>query len=442
MLTDIGLILVMFFAALAWGSNEPWAIALISLLSIGLAYARLLMDAWTGQTRIGRLRFFAPFFLLILYVCLQWLVSFAGLDSGTGSLPHTIDGYSTVLYLLLLSACVSLAFLAATGLRSRAQIKLLICCILVLGVFEALYGLVQYLGDYAFVWNHPVAEGVAHGTFINRNHYALFLNLSVCCGVGYLYYRSMHLLHGQNLTFRRVVSAEGSAKLAWIMLWLALMGLALVFSLSRMGIFALFGCLCAMIIAGKLSEETQRAKTLGVALICIILGLAAFTGLDAVLARYETIAQAGYLEKDRIPIWQDAWKMAQGRLIFGEGLGTFQWLFPAFERMEPDIPAKYAHNDYLQALTEIGIVGLALVAWALAVCWRAAARNLRKSKDPLARGIGIASLGALTAIMLQEITDFSLYIPGVAVLAAILTGLNFRAAMSGEKGNSVDKQQH
>jgi O-antigen ligase len=194
-----------------------------------------------------------------------------------------------------------------------------------------------------------------------------------------------------------------------------------------MGILALLGCICAMIVSGKLSEETKRAKILGIALLCIILGLAAFTGLDAVLARYESLTQAGYLEKDRLPIWQDAWKMVQGRLIFGEGLGTFQWLFPAYERVEPDIPAKYAHNDYLQALTEIGVVGLILILWILIVCWRAAIRNFSKSKDPLVRGIGLASIGALTAILLQEVTDFSLYIPGVAVLAAILTGLNFRA---------------
>jgi len=198
-----------------------------------------------------------------------------------------------------------------------------------------------------------------------------------------------------------------------------------------------------MIVSGKFSEETKRTKILGAALICIILGMAAYAGLDAVLVRYENITQAVNLEKDRIPIWRDAWKMVPGRLIFGDGLGTFQWLFPAYERIEPDTPAKYAHNDYLQALIEIGIAGLILAIWAFAAAWRAAVRNVKRSKDPLARGIGLASLGALTAIGLQEITDFSLYIPGVAVLTAILLGLNFRAEMLGIAGeeNSGDRQQ-
>jgi O-antigen ligase len=438
MLTDIGLILVMFFAALAWGANESWAIGLISLAAIGLLLIRLLADTWKGKVQLGALQAFAPFFLLVLYVGLQRIFG-----NRAGSLPHTIYGNSTVLYLLQLSACVSLMLLAATGLRTRSRAKVLIGCILALGVFEAVYGLVQYLGGYNFVWNYPVPGGVAQGTFINRNHYALLLNLSLCIGIGFLYYRSLRILRGQNLTLRRIISAPGSAKLAWIMLWLALMGLALIFSMSRMGILALIGCICVMIISGKLSLETRRTRILGAALLCIILGMAAFAGLDAVLVRYESLTQTANLEKDRIPIWRDAWKMVPGRLIFGDGLGTFQWLFPAYERMEPDTPAKYAHNDYLQGLIELGIVGLLLVFWAFAVAWRSAVRNVRKAKDPLVRGIGLASLGALTAIALQEITDFSLYIPGVAVLTAILLGLNFRAERLGIAGeeNSGDRQQ-
>jgi hypothetical protein len=41
---------------------------------------------------------------------------------------------------------------------------------------------------------------------------------------------------------------------------------------------------------------------------------------------------------------------------------------------------------------------------------------------------GLATIGALTAMVLQEATDFGLYIPGVAVLAAVLAGLNPRAS--------------
>jgi len=123
--------------------------------------------------------------------------------------------------------------------------------------------------------------------------------------------------------------------------------------------------------------------------------------------------------------------MLQGHSLFGQGLGTFQWTFPAYEQLDPDIPAKYAHNDYLQALAEVGWAGIILLAWAFIAFWRVAAQNLRRSADPLARGVGVATMGILVASALQEITDFSLYIPGVAVLFFVLLGLNLRAGTIG-----------
>jgi O-antigen ligase len=120
--------------------------------------------------------------------------------------------------------------------------------------------------------------------------------------------------------------------------------------------------------------------------------------------------------------------MIQKQPLLGQGLGTFQWTFPAYESVQADIPAKYAHSDYVQALAEVGIVGLLLLLWAFGAAWRTAIRNLFHADDPLVRGIGLGTIGALTAIALQEITDFGLYMPGVAVLAAVIVGLNLRAS--------------
>jgi O-antigen ligase len=213
------------------------------------------------------------------------------------------------------------------------------------------------------------------------------------------------------------------------LLWLVLIGLALVFSMSRMGILALLGCIGTMAVAGKLSKTGRGSSILGMLLLFAIISLSVYTGVDTVLARYEKLTEAGSFEKDRIPIWRDAWKMVQGHLVFGQGLGTFQWTFPAYETWDPDIPAKWAHNDYLQALAEVGIVGLILLAWAFVACWRTAIRNIFLSGNPLVRGIGLATLGALVATALQEASDYSLCTPGVAVLLAALLGLNFRASV-------------
>ena len=253
------------------------------------------------------------------------------------------------------------------------------------------------------------------------------MNLCICSGLGYLYYRSVRLVRGQELSLRRLLGAPGVGKLAWIILWLAVMGLALVFSMSRMGIVAMLFAIGAMMVAAKAVQPGKRTAIIGMVLIFAIFGLAVYTGIDAVLARYENIMKERESDKDRVAYWRDAWKMIKRHPVLGQGLGTFQWTYPAYESVEADRPATYAHSDYVQALAEVGIVGLALLLWAFGAVWRVAVRNLRDAEDPLVRGIGVGTLGALTAIALQETTDFALYIPAVAMTAALVVGLNLRA---------------
>ena len=433
MIIDLGVIGILFFAAFAWGANEPWAMAVIALASLLLLVSHTLWDTWHKDLKLYRSAFYVPLLLFLACAAVQFLQVRSTVELGNSWLPHTVERHSTLLYGLLAASYVAIVFLVHQGFRSRARIKLLVLSILALGVFESLYGLVQYLGDYNYIWDFDRARvgftGVASGTLINRNHYALLLNLTICAGVGYLYYRSIQLLGGRNLTLRHVLGSPHSAQLAWLVLWLALMGLALVFSMSRMGIVAMMACVATMIVAAKVSRTGKRTTVLGFSLLFVIIGLALYTGIDAVLARYESLTIQGYLDKDRLPIWRDAWKMIEGAPLFGRGLGTFRWTFPTFETFEPDIPARYAHNDYLQALAEVGVVGVALLLWAFVHCWRAAARNLSQPRDPLVVGIGLGTLGALTACALQEAMDFSLYIPGVATLFAALIGLNLRASI-------------
>ena len=427
MIFDGAVIGILFFAAFAWGSNEPWAMAFIALAAITVLAVRIVWDCWHGAVRLVSARIFVPPLLFLALVGWQRLRPASALRADVRP-PFTLEPYSTGLYALLAIAYVSLALLVANGFRSRENVRRLVFSLLALGIFEALYGLFQYLGNYNYVWDFPVSGTIARGTLIDRNHYALLLNIAICTGVGYLYYRSVRLLKGQSLSMRAIVGAPGSAQLVWLLLWLAIMGLAVVFSMSRMGIAALLGCLGLMVMFGKAAERGKRVSMILLTLFFLILGLAIYTGVDAVLARYEAMTQPGYFEKDRIPLWERTWEMVHGHTIFGLGLGTFQWAFPAFEDNEPDTPARYAHNDYLQALAEVGWVGLLLVAIAFVAAWRSALLNLMRSSDPLVRGIGLATIGTLSAVTLQEITDFCLYIPGVAVPVAVALGLNFRAS--------------
>ena len=83
----------------------------------------------------------------------------------------------------------------------------------------------------------------------------------------------------------------------------------------------------------------------------------------------------------------------------------------------------YAHNDYLQLLAELGVVGFALLA-ALAIA--IVINTLRVAMDRQRgdhRYIALACLGSFGAIALHSVTDFNLYIQANAMELAWVGGL-------------------
>lgn len=428
MIIDIGIIGICCFAVLAFGSNESWAMGIIIAATGILLAMRLIYNAWGGKLRLYAGWIYLPLILFLGLSGAQAWFWMRQMNATSLWSIHSVDRYSTILYLLLAASYIAIVFMVQNSFLSRGQIKLLLISVLILGTFESLYGLVQYLGDYDFIWNFEkiAHRGLATGTLMNRNHYALLMNLTICTGVGFLFYRSKRVLMMPKLSLRNAIGNPASAKLLWIILMVTLMGVALVFSMSRMGIAAMLCSVGIMIAVTSAAESGRRWVVIGILLLATILGLAVYTGIDPVLARYESVGMERRSEQDRVALWRDAWPMIKKNPIFGQGLGSFQWTYPSYERVEPDIPAKYAHSDYVQAVAEVGVVGLLLLLWAAGSLWKTALKNLR-SEDPLVSGIGLATIGALTAIFLQEITDYGLYIPGVAVMAAVIAGLNLRA---------------
>src|SRR5258708_37544066 len=102
-------------------------------------------------------------------------------------------------------------FLALALRRNRGAKKRLVFALVSLGVFEALYGLIQYLTGwqqiFAYVKKYYLEE--ATGTYINRNHFAGFLEMTLPFAM-VLALRWTHLLSrntsGGAGTFRKIVS--------------------------------------------------------------------------------------------------------------------------------------------------------------------------------------------------------------------------------------------
>lgn len=99
----------------------------------------------------------------------------------------------------------------------------------------------------------------------------------------------------------------------------------------------------------------------------------------------------------------------------GPGAAALTWQDPTGQRFQ----AKYAHNDYLQVATELGVLGalaLAVAMWSTAVvAWRSDPRRIAPATADVAP--------ALLCLALHVGQDFILHFPAIVGVAALWIGV-------------------
>ena len=82
----------------------------------------------------------------------------------------------------------------------------------------------------------------------------------------------------------------------------------------------------------------------------------------------------------------------------------------------------YAHNDYLQYLGELGIVGFVIAAGLFGTLL---VRVIKASGTrSQARWVGVGCAGALSAMLAHSAFDFNLYVPANAIVFAWIAGIS------------------
>jgi O-antigen ligase len=174
--------------------------------------------------------------------------------------------------------------------------------------------------------------------------------------------------------------------------------LALIIVVSMFPIFALRGSLARR----------------GVILVGTWLGLAAIAAAVSMAApgARERIAllidQQG--ELSRPIMWRAAWRIFSGHPLWGSGSGSYGVLFDRYRPEAFQLEARWAHNDYLNTLSDYGLVGFLFMFGAWAVIAVACLRSSRQSSggwlDTRTAKIGL-SMGVV-AFAGQLLVDFSL----------------------------------
>ena len=433
-----------FCVLIAWlplplGSNRPWAWSIMEI------WVYLLTAAWcwlyfcnkvniSDSLRSGRF-IILTFVLWLVFIALQLTplstqiihaLSPLALEhwSSIGEPVMSIDLKITRVSWLLSLSYVLIFFLTLVLITNRKRLKTMAYTLVFSGLFQAMYGAVVALST---------PGSVATGTFVNRNHLAGYLEMTIAIGIGLLIALlgsdTGATLKKKTLNILRLLlSAKARLRVSLI-----IMVIALVLTHSRMGNTAFFA---SLLITGAIGLVFSKYATRSVVILLVslviidILIVGQWFGLEKVKQRLEQTSAATEI-RDEVDIY--ALRQWQDYRLTGSGLGSFYVVFPQYR--EADIPVYHlqTHNDYLQFATETGVIGLILLGLITISSLFAALLAQYRRRDPLMRGMSFASIMGITAILIHSSVDFNLQIPANAATFVILLALGWISLSLGRR---------
>lgn len=316
---------------------------------------------------------------------------------------------------------------------SRRNLRVTLWVILGVATLESLYGLIQALvPSMGVLWVDYITSylGDARGTFINRNHFAGFMEMVWPLALGYTLalgdWQRKGNPYGNNWKkkLKTMLSSDRLDHQLLFSLGIAIMLLALVFSRSRAGTVGAFVGFLTFVV---LSRSGNRRLPFGFWLMFgAIIGLVVIYGLKIgfapIIERFLRIGEGD----SRLDFWQDSLTIIKDHPL-GIGLGNFKRVFPVYNgSVVSDLTITHTHNDYLQLLVEAGWPGfLALVSGFFIFLGKSffKVKCLSPHDDPLAFFIGIGALSGLVSMVFHSFFDFNLQMPANCIYFITLIAL-------------------
>jgi O-antigen ligase len=411
-------------SALAFGTVHYWAQAIFFLGAVAIL-TLWVVDSWIlGSFRISRNILQLPLlaFLLLGFVQLLPLRS-AG---NTGAFPISLtrslslDPNATRLVLIELTALLIYFVATLIFLDTPKRLHLLVRTITIFGFFLAIFGLTQsIISPTKVYWFRELGQSTAFGPFINRHHFAGYMELTLALPLG--------------LLFSGAIEKEKR----FIYLFVAgLMGVALIMTNSRGGLISLVAEI--LFLAATMgfrsrhkkheSKKAPRIKSaavkagLALALVLALLGSVVLLGGEEALSRFVGSVNTDDPTTGRAHFWSVTVDIIKNHPLIGTGLGAFGVVYTGYDSRNGLYRLEQAHNDYLQILSDAGILGAALGLFFVISLFRVGF-NRRESRDDFRRGIATGALAGCFGVLVHSFFDFTLHTPSNALLFLVLAAL-------------------
>ena len=380
----LGICALISFAVAAHGGVEDWAHA---VLETGVA---LLFLIWAFRFYFNEKEqpvvspLLPPLALFLLVVLGQWFFH------STASL------YNTRIELLLLLASMMFLFLCVQVFSTLEDWRGFVWFGMGLGFVVSVFAVLQHLtSNGKLYWFRELRYGgMPFGPFVNRNHFAGFAELVFPLALVPL-----------------VLGRVRRERVAVVALFAVMPVVALFLSASRGGIVSF--CVQLALLAYLLLRRRGLGKHLlsvGAVLLAALL-MITWLGVGQILERFSSFQSLEVTEGKRASMRRGSWHMFLDHPLAGTGLGTFQIVYPRYETLYDGKVVNHAHNDYLEALAETGVLGGLCCAWFLVALFLKSLSRFRENDFSFVGTLQLSGVVACAGFLVHALVDFNFHIP-------------------------------
>lgn len=389
-------ILHLVFISWTMGGRDAWA-QVVSLCAGALAlFVAMLPRRYTGELAPGgeftllafpRLLHFPVFWLGLVFFAFvacqalnaEWFRATAGLYWWLAAKPHIewlpsgVEAPFARMNAWRMMCFWGGAWLLAcalwAGLTRRSAVHTLLVALVINGSLLALLGILQKVTNAPGpLWFVKGAPTYFIATFFYKNHAGAYFNLIVVVAFALMLWHYVRAL-------RRLDRSSPAPVFAFSVILLSSM-VFLTNSRASMLLLAAYAMICLFVFFHWRSQSRDNASNpmvtgvLVVGSIALIVGATWFLNLDKSIDQIRRLADVdrqGSIES-RIAARQATMDLYRMDPVTGWGAGSFRHAFPLAQQNYPDITKAgqlrlfwdHAHNDYVQALAELGWLGFSL----------------------------------------------------------------------------------
>jgi O-antigen ligase/tetratricopeptide (TPR) repeat protein len=437
---------VLIFAPLAFGTVEPWSLAVMEIISMAALWAYLLSaakkDGWSLYEAPG----ITPLLCLVCYILAQIipmpaefirLISpstyavYAGSAGVTGQLtwiPISVHPKATLSEFMRIASYAAFYILTVQLLAKGKYLKRTVGVIVFFGAALAIYAMFQaFMPNGKIYWFREVVTGSIFGPFANKNHYAGLMAMMTPVALG-LFIALKPVVVYESLR-DRIVEMLGHKQLnnhILVGMAAALMAVSLFLTLSRGGIISLCAAIAFFYLLVLLRKGGKKLSVPALLISIIAVLIVGWFGWTPIFSRFHQLTtldltNAGSL--DRTELWGNGIAIIKDFPVTGSGFGSFSSVYPQYATKWADMQVFNAHNDYIELVAEGGVIALVLAIWFVCAVFYRAVRIIPERKDLYSVCIYMGSLAGIFAMLVFSLLDFNMHIGSNGLFFFFLMGL-------------------